>query len=113
MELLAAAGQIGPDGGVRPLVMETLFGRIACTGLRISEALGLLDADVDLQAGVLTIRRSKFGKSRLVPLHPSAVEALAHYRTLRPACAQHAGVGVLRRQSRTFAGAACFGPPGL
>lgn len=83
MELLAAARQIGPDGGLRPLVMETLFGLIACTGLRISEALGLLDAEVDLQAGVLTIRQSKFGKSRLVPLHPSAVEALARYRTLR------------------------------
>lgn len=83
IELLAAARQIGPDGGLRPSVMETLFGLIACTGLRISEALGLLDADVDLRAGVLTIRRSKFGKSRLVPLHPSAVEALARYRTLR------------------------------
>ena len=44
MALLAAARQIGPDGGLRPLVMETLFGLIACTGLRISEALGLLDA---------------------------------------------------------------------
>ncbi len=53
--------------------METLFGLVACTGLRISEALGLLDADVDLRAGVLTIRQSKFGKTRLVPLHPSAV----------------------------------------
>jgi integrase len=63
--------------------METLFGLIACTGLRISEALGLLDVEVDLRAGVLTIRQSKFGKSRLVPLHPSAVEALARYRTLR------------------------------
>ena len=83
MALLAAARQIGPDGGLRPLVMETLFGLIACTGLRISEALGLLDAEVDLQAGVLTIRQSKFGKSRLVPLHPSAVEALVRYRTLR------------------------------
>lgn len=83
MALLAAARQIGPDGGLRPVVMETLFGLIACTGLRISEALGLLDADVDLQAGVLTIRQSKFGKSRLVPLHPSAIEALARYRTQR------------------------------
>ena len=83
MELLAAAKQIGPDGGLRPLVMETLFGLISCTGLRISEALGLLDVDVDLQAGVLTIRQSKFGKSRLVPLHPSAVQALARYRTQR------------------------------
>ena len=63
--------------------METLFGLIACTGLRISEALALLDADVDLKVGVLTIRQSKFGKSRLVPLHPSAVEALARYRAQR------------------------------
>ena len=63
--------------------METLFGLMACTGLRISEALGLREADVDLKAEVLTIRQSKFGKSRLVPLHPSAVEALARYRTQR------------------------------
>ena len=83
VELLAAARQIGPDGGLRPLVMESLFGLIACTGLRISEALGLLDADVALQAGELTIRHSKFGKSRRVPLHPSAVQALARYRAQR------------------------------
>lgn len=83
IELLAAARQLGPEGGLRPVVMETLFGLLACTGLRISEALGLLDADVDLLAGVLTIRQSKFGKTRLVPLHPSAVDALARYRTQR------------------------------
>ena len=83
IELLAAARKLGPDGGLRPAVMETLFGLIACTGLRISEALGLLDADVDLKGGVLTIRQSKFGKSRLVPLHASAVEALTHYRVQR------------------------------
>ena len=83
IELLAAAGKLGPEGGLRPLVMETLFGLIACTGLRVSEALGLLDADVDLQTGMLTIRQSKFGKSRLVPLHPSAVDALERYRTQR------------------------------
>ena len=79
IELLAGARKLGPDGGLRPLVMETLFGLIACTGLRISEALGLLDADVDLKDGVLTIRQSKFGKSRLVPLHPSAIEVLTPY----------------------------------
>ena len=83
VELLAAARLLGLVGGLRPAVMETLFGLIACTGLRISEALDLLDADVDLSAGVLTIRQSKFGKTRLVPLHPSAVEALARYRALR------------------------------
>ena len=83
VELLAAAGQLGPPGGLRAAVMETLFGLIACTGLRISEALGLGDADVDLKAEALTVRQSKFGKSRLIPLHPSAVEALARYRTQR------------------------------
>ena len=41
--------------------METLFGLIACTGLRISEAQVLLDADFDLHAGVLTIRQIEFG----------------------------------------------------
>ena len=83
VELLAAARQLGPPGGLRPAVIETLFGLIACTGLRISEALGLQDADVDLKAEALTVRQGKFGKSRLVPLHPSAVEALARYRTQR------------------------------
>jgi integrase len=83
IELLAAARQLGPEGGLRPAVMETLFGLVASTGLRISEALGLLDADVDLRAGVLTIRQSKFGKTRMVPLHPSAIEALTRYRIQR------------------------------
>ncbi|MBC7939954.1 MAG: tyrosine-type recombinase/integrase [Chitinophagaceae bacterium] len=83
VDLLAAARQLGPPGGLRPALIETLFGLIACTGLRISEALGLQDVDVDLMAEVLTIRKSKFGKSRLVPLHPSAVQALTRYRTLR------------------------------
>jgi len=83
VELLAAAKRLGPPGALRPVVMETLFGLIACTGLRISEALGLQDADVDLKAEALTVRQSKFGKSRRVPLHPSAVDALARYRMHR------------------------------
>ncbi len=81
--LLEAAGRIGPPRSLRGAVMQTLFGLIACTGLRISEALALRDADVDLKVGVLTIRRGKFGKSRLVPLHPTAVAALARYRSER------------------------------
>lgn len=79
--LLDAAGRLGPP--LRSTVMRTLFGLIACTGLRISEALALVDADVDLSVGVLTVRCSKFGKSRLVPLHPSAVTALRTYRLER------------------------------
>ncbi|MCB2020697.1 MAG: tyrosine-type recombinase/integrase, partial [Burkholderiaceae bacterium] len=81
--LLEAGGRLGPPSGPRAAVMRTLFGLLACTGMRISEALGLTDADVDLKAGVLTIRHSKFGKSRLVPLQPSAVAALQRYRRER------------------------------
>lgn len=81
--LVEAAGRIGPPMSPRGAVMQTLFGLIACTGLRISEALTLLDSDVDLKAGVLSIRRSKFGKSRFVPLDPGAVAALVRYREER------------------------------
>jgi integrase len=83
VELLAAARELGPSGNLRAAVTHTLFGLIACTGLRISEALGLRDADVDLRAATLTIRRGKFGKSRPVPLHPSTVAALVRYRNQR------------------------------
>ena len=62
---------------------ETLFGLIASAGLRVSEAVHLLDGDVDLKWGMLTVRQTKFAKSRQVPLHPSTVEALKRYRWLR------------------------------
>jgi integrase len=83
VELLAAARQLGPTTGMRGVVFETLFGLIACTGLRISEARTLRNADVDLKGGMLTIHRTKFGKSRQVPMHPSTVEALRRYRWMR------------------------------
>ena len=83
VDLLHAAARIGPPGSLRGQVMQAFFGLLACTGLRISEALALRDADVDLKAGMLTIRQSKCAKSRLVPLHSSAVQALAHYRSQR------------------------------
>lgn len=81
--LLRAAGQLGPSDGLRAATYTTLFGLIASTGLRISEALSLQDPDVDLDRGLLTIRQTKFGKSRQVPLHPSAIGPLAVYRALR------------------------------
>lgn len=59
-----------------------LFGLIAATGLRISETLNLRLGDV-LPGGVLRIRNTKFGKSRLVPLHPTVQEALDRYLALR------------------------------
>ena len=87
MELLAAARKLGPQGSVRPDTYATLFGLMASTGLRVSEAIHLRDADVDLTRGMLTVRQTKFAKSRQLPLHPSTVAALARYRRLR---ARHA-----------------------
>ena len=81
--LLAAARQLEPADGLRATTYATLFGLIASTGMRISEALNLNDLDVDLEGGVLTVRQTKLGKSRQVPLHPSAIGPLASYRALR------------------------------
>jgi integrase len=83
VELLAAAHQLGPRGSLRPATFETLFGLMASTGLRISEAIHLQDADVDLKSGLLIVRQTKFAKSRQLPLHPSTVEALTRYRRQR------------------------------
>jgi integrase len=87
IDLLAAARKLGPPGSIRPATYETLFGLMASTGLRVSEALRLRDADVDLKAGMITIRQTKFAKSRRLPLHPTTVAALAAYRRMR---ARHA-----------------------
>ena len=95
-QLLAAARHLDASRGLRGVVYETLFGLIASTGLRVSEALALLVGDVDLRHGVLTIRRTKFGKSRAVPLHPSTTRALIQYRAKR----DQAGASVLHRHAR-------------
>ena len=83
VQLLAAARQIGPPGSIRPATYETLFGLMASTGLRVSEAIHLLDTDVDLKLGMLTIRQTKFAKSRQLPIHPTVVTALMKYRRQR------------------------------
>jgi integrase len=58
---------------------QALFGLLAASGMRVGEALGLGHDDVDLAEGVITIRDAKFGRSRLVPLHPSTTDALRSY----------------------------------
>lgn len=83
VDLLAAARGLGPAGDLRAATYETLFGLIASTALRLSEAIHLLDADVDLMLGLLTVRQTKFNKSRQLPLHPSTTAALLRYRQLR------------------------------
>ncbi|UPJ94951.1 tyrosine-type recombinase/integrase [Bradyrhizobium sp. 172] len=83
--LLTAALALPPADGLRQRTYHTLFGLIAVTGMRISEAMGLERDDVDLDAGVLTVRLTKFGKSRLVPLYPTTRTALGDYAHRRDA----------------------------
>ena len=83
VDLLAAARTLGPPGNLRAATHETFFGLIAAAGLRVSEAMDLLDSDVDLKQGTLTIRQTKFAKSRQLPLHPTTIAALQSYRRLR------------------------------
>ncbi len=82
-DLLSAALKLRDPDGLRPWVYYCLFGLMSVTGLRLGEAKNLELRDVDLQAGVLTIRGAKFGKSRLVPLHASTCRVLAGYITRR------------------------------
>ena len=79
LRLLKAATQIPSRNGLRPWTYYCLFGLLAVTGMRISEVLSLKCRDVDLAAGLLTIRHTKFGKSRLVPMHPSTRQTLVAY----------------------------------
>jgi integrase len=86
--LIRSAAALSSAKHLRGQTYATLFGLLAVTGLRINEALHLDRSDVDLEAGVLLIRRTKFGKSRLVPIHATTTEALRAYgdsrdRTLR------------------------------
>jgi integrase len=77
--LLKAARNLPPSTGLRPWTYYSLFGLMAVTGMRISEAIRLDHADVDLKQALLTVRLTKFNKSRLIPLHPSTVKKLKLY----------------------------------
>ena len=77
-ELLHRAGQL--KGQLHPHTWQTLIGLLACTGLRISEAMRLKTGDVDWKESLLIIRESKFGKTRLVPLHPTALRLFPESR---------------------------------
>jgi integrase len=69
--------------GIRPLSCAALFGLLAVTGMRVSEALALNAGDVDLEAGVLAVRRDKLGKARFLPLSGSTTAHLAAYAAER------------------------------
>ena len=81
--IVEAAAALPSVNGIRPLSCAALFGLLAVTGMRVSEALALDAGDVDLGAGVLTVRRGKLGKARLLPLSGSAAAHLAAYAAER------------------------------
>ena len=82
-DLLELCGRMTPQGSLRPLTYKTLFGLIAATGLRVSEALKLRLADLNLPGATLTVRETKFHKSRCLPVHGSVVQALSDYLRAR------------------------------
>ena len=84
VRILETAGQLRRQkpNPMRAQMYVMLFGLIAATGLRVSEALNLTLDDL-LPGGVLQIRDTKFGKSRLVPLHRTVIDALNRYLDLR------------------------------
>lgn len=85
--LMTAASTLRPP--LRAATFRTLIGLLACTGIRIGEAIRLDRDDIDLTNGLLTVRDSKFGKSREVLLHPSTVVALREYATVRDRLCPH------------------------
>ena len=82
-KIISAAYQISSAKGLKGPTYATLFGLLAVTGMRGCEALALDRTDVNLEQGMLYVRQTKFGKSRLVPLHHSTCTALSRYADLR------------------------------
>ena len=73
----------------RTAAIQTLIGLLAVTGMRVGEALSLDDEDFDTAEGTLLVRHAKFGKHRLLPLHPTTVTAVQGYRRLRDQAFPH------------------------
>ena len=82
-DLVRTAGQLASAAGLKGRTYATIFGLLAVTGMRVSEVLALDREDVDLDEGILRIRRTKFGKSRLVAVHVSTRQILADYASER------------------------------
>lgn len=88
-DLIAAARRLRGGVGLRACTYPALLALLVVTGMRSSEPLRLDRDDVDLASGVLTVRRSKFGKSRYLPVHESTGQALAAYAAQRDRLCPH------------------------
>ena len=83
--MLRAARDLSPPGSLRPQTYFALIGLLACTGMRLGEALRLNVEDVDLQARTIAVRQSKLHEVRMLPLHSSTVKQLVRYDRQRHA----------------------------
>jgi len=81
--LMDVAGQIHGDSPLKAATLATVIGLMAVTGMRVGEVIGLDRSDVDLCQGIITVRRAKGDRSRLLPLEASTQRALEQYATLR------------------------------
>jgi site-specific recombinase XerD len=107
--LMAEASRLPSPTGLRARTCATLIGLLSVTGLRPGEALALNTSDVDLNNGILSIRQTKFGKSRFVPIKNSTLVALKDYAKQRNklcACLQTDSFLVSERGTRLLAGSA-------
>lgn len=83
LKLLSAAQNLQSQLGLLSHTMSILLGLLVVTGMRISEAINLDRKDVDLGQGILTVRQTKFNKSRLLPVHTSTRDKLCEYARIR------------------------------
>ena len=105
--LMAQARQLTP---MPAATHETLIGLLAVTGLRVGEAIRLDRADIDWTGAVLTIRESKFGKTRMVPVLNSTLDMLGRYSRIRGRlCPQAATAGFFVSTAGTRLIYACVG----
>lgn len=84
--LLQAASRLKSTNGLQSRTYVTLFGLLLSTGLRISEALNLSVENVNFKTNIITVIRTKFKKSRMVPISSSTSQALQDYLIFRDVC---------------------------
>jgi integrase len=110
--LMQSCARISKGHALRGITIATLIGLLASTGLRSGEALRLDRGDVDLTTGVLHIRRSKFRKDRLVPVHATTLTALRRYAQQRDRAfpvPKDAAFFINSRRRRLCSGGFCYG----
>ncbi len=99
--LVRAASQL-PGFPLRAATYQTLFGLLAVTGMRVGEAIRLDRDDFDVRLGLLTVRDTKFGKSRQLPLHPTVTASLEEYLDQRDDLLPHPRTGALLLSTKGF-----------